>query len=73
MMVKPTVAELLKTGAKNRFELVIMASKGARQISLGSKKLTKKEEASPVSLAADEIFEGKVTIDTEETEKGNNE
>ena len=53
MMVKPTVAELLKK-AKNRYELVIATSKRARQ--------TKVKEESPVTLAANEIAEGKVEI-----------
>ena len=47
MIVKPTVAELL-TKAQNRYELVIA--------------LTKVKEESPVTLAANEIAEGKVTI-----------
>lgn len=61
MMVKPTVSELLNH-SKNRFELVIATSKRARQIASGSEKLTDKEDESPVTLAADEIAEGKVTI-----------
>ena len=44
----------------NRFELVTMTAKRARQLAAGSIPLTKKEEPSPVSLAADEINEGKV-------------
>ena len=65
MMVKPTVQELL-TKAKNRYELVIATSKRARQISLGDKPLTKVKEESPVTLAANEIAEGKVEILKEE-------
>lgn len=61
MMVKPTVSELLKS-AENRFQLVIMASKRARQIASGEEKLTDKNDESPVTLAADEIAEGKVKI-----------
>ena len=61
MMVKPTVAELLKK-AKNRYELVIATSKRARQISNGDKPLTDVNEVSAVTLAANEIAEGKVTI-----------
>ena len=61
MMVKPTVSELLQK-AQNRFELVIATSKRARQIASGSEKLTDKDEASPVTLAADEIAEGKVKL-----------
>ena len=61
MMVKPTVTELL-TKAENRFSLVIATSKRARQISEGSEVLTEEDDVSPVSLAADEIAEGKVKI-----------
>ncbi len=65
MLVKPTVLELL-TKVYNRFELVTMTSKRARQLAAGSTPLTKKEEPSPVSLAADEIVEGKVTVANKE-------
>jgi DNA-directed RNA polymerase subunit omega len=61
MIVKPTVVELL-TKAKNRYELVIATSKRARQIANGDKPLTDVNEVSPVTLAANEIAEGKVTI-----------
>ena len=40
-----------------------MASKRARQIASGDKKLTDKDDESPVTLAADEIAEGKVKIE----------
>ena len=61
MMVKPTVQELLEH-AENRFALVIATSRRARQIASGDKKLTKVNEESPVTLAANEINEGKVQI-----------
>ncbi len=61
MIVKPTVTELLKK-ANNRYELVIATSKRARQLSMGDKPLTKVKEESPVTLAANEIAEGKVEI-----------
>ena len=61
MMVKPTVVELLKK-AENRYSLVIATAKRARQISQGSKPMTDKDDVSPVTLAADEIDEGKVKI-----------
>ena len=59
MMVKPTVVELLKR-VDNRFELVIAVSKRARQIAAGSEILTDVDEEAPVTLAANEIAEGKV-------------
>ncbi len=61
MMVKPTVNELLKK-VDNRYELVIAASKRARQLAKGEPALSKKKEASVVTLAADEIAEGKIYI-----------
>lgn len=65
MMVRPSVSDLLKK-AKNRYELVIATSKRARQLAQGAEALTDKKEASVVTLAADEIAEGKVTIVVEE-------
>ena len=61
MIVKPSVTELL-TRAENRYELVIMTSRRARQIAAGDEPKTKAKDESPVTLAADEIAEGKVTI-----------
>ena len=61
MMVKPTVAELL-TKANNRYELVIATARRARQIASGAEPLTNVKEDSSVTLAANEIAEGKVTI-----------
>ena len=61
MIVKPTVTELLKK-SKNRYELIIATSKRARQIAMGDEPLTKVKEESPVTLAANEIAEGKVAI-----------
>ena len=59
MMVKPAVTELLKI-VNNRYELVIATAKRARQISAGQTPLTKVKERSAVTLAANEIAEGKV-------------
>ena len=61
MIVKPTVNDLLNH-AENRFALVIATSKRAREISKGDKPLTEVNEESPVTLAANEINEGKVMI-----------
>lgn len=73
MMVKPTVSELLKN-VDNRFELVVATAKRARQLSKGDTPLVDKEEASTVTLAADEIAAGKVNVEKEnESLKENNE
>ena len=61
MMVKPTVSDLLKN-VDNRFELVVATAKRARQLSKGDTPLVNTEEASTVTLAADEIAAGKVMV-----------
>ena len=61
MIVKPSVAELLKK-SKNRYELVIATSKRARKIAMGSEPLVDTLEESPVTIAAEEIAAGKVEI-----------
>ena len=68
MLVKPTVSDLLGKVGDNRYALVIMTSRRARQIASGSPLKTNETDRSPVTLAADEIIEGKVTkadVDTE--------
>lgn len=59
MIIQPTVTDLLQI-VDNRFELVIVVSKRARQISGGDMPLTTIKERSSVTLAANEIAEGKV-------------
>lgn len=60
MIIKPTLTDLLQK-VNNRFELVIMTSKRARQIASGELTFLNIDEKSPVTLAANEILEGKVT------------
>ena len=60
MLVKPTVAELLEKVDDNRYSLVIMTSKRAREIASGDKVRVETEDKSPVTIAADEILDGKV-------------
>lgn len=67
MIVKPSVSELLKKSV-NRYELVIATAKRARQIAMGDKPKTSVQEESPVTLAANEIAEGKVEIEKKEEE-----
>ena len=62
MIVKPSVSELL-TKANNRYEIVIATARRARQIATGAKPLTEVKEESAVTLAANEIAEGKVVIE----------
>ena len=62
MIVRPTTAELLKKIDDNKFRLVIATAKRARQISSGSEVLLESNEPSTVTLAANEISEGKIKI-----------
>ena len=69
MMVKPTVTDLLHKIDDNRYSLVIMTSRRARQIAEGDTILTKAKDRSFVTLAADEIAEGKVMMVEENNEE----
>ncbi len=59
MMVKPAVTDLLKK-VDNRYSLVIMTAKRARQIAEGETPMTSVDEKSPVTLAVNEIYENRV-------------
>ncbi len=59
MMVKPSVQNLLEK-VDNRYKLVVVVSKRARQIAGGDISMTKVNEKSPVTLAANEVSEGTV-------------
>lgn len=72
MIVKPTVNELLEY-AENRYALVIAASRRARQIAKGDTALTDISDKSPVTIAANEIAEGKVSINKQENEQNEEE
>ena len=61
MIVKPTVTSLLDI-IDNRFELVVVASKRARQIASGDEPMTNVKEENPVTIAVNEISEGKVKV-----------
>lgn len=73
MLVKPAITDLLKK-VDNRYSLVIMTAKRARQIAMGEIPMTDAKDQSPVSLAVDEIFEDKVyRVESEEQEEENAE
>lgn len=72
MIEKPTVKELLEH-VENRYALVIAASKRAREVSNGDDILVETKETAPVTIAANEIVAGKVTIVNENEEIIKNE
>jgi len=61
-MARVTVEDCL-TNVDNRFQLVLVATKRARQISLGSEPFVEEENDKPTVLALREIAEGLVTRD----------
>ena len=61
MIVKPAMPALLKK-IPNKYSLVVGTAKRARQISLGSPRLTDVKVESDVTTAAIEIDEGKITL-----------
>ena len=66
MIVKPTVQELLEKVGDNRYSLVIMTAKRARQIADGDPARVKAKDRSLVTVAAKEISEGVVKKIVEE-------
>lgn len=66
-MVKPAVTDLLKK-VDNRYSLVIMTAKRARQIAEGETPMTSVDEKSPVTLAVNEIYENRVYEVNDDTE-----
>lgn len=60
MMIYPPIAELVKkTGS--RYTLVIEAARRARQLSQGAQPLAKSDSNKEISIATNEIFEGKIS------------
>ena len=60
MMIYPPIAELVKK-AGSRYALVIEAAQRARQLSQGATPLTTSDSNKEVAIAANEIFEGKIS------------
>lgn len=59
MIVEPSVTELLEL-VNDRYELIAITSKRARQIASGSKKLVNTDQKSVVTIAAQEVAAHKV-------------
>lgn len=60
MMIYPPIAELVKK-AGSRYALVIEAAQRARQLSQGATPLSTADSNKEVAIAANEIFEGKIS------------
>lgn len=58
-MLNPTLNHLLKDG-ESKYTLVMVTSKRARQIVDGSKPLVETNSLKPVTIALEELLEGKL-------------
>ncbi|WP_353570103.1 DNA-directed RNA polymerase subunit omega [Candidatus Albibeggiatoa sp. nov. BB20] len=68
-MARLTVEDCLNH-VDNRFNLVLLASKRSRQISMGATPLVPEEKDKPTVIALREIAEGKITQDTADKSGG---
>lgn len=66
-MINPSVIDLLKK-VDDRYSLVILSSKRARQLIDGAPKLSKREGKKPLTIAINEVDEGLISY-----ERGNSE
>ncbi len=65
MMLYPSIDEI-RTKADSRYTIVILAAKRAKDLTDGLAKLTDEDVDKPVSVAAYEIAEDKITYKREE-------
>ncbi|MCL5773998.1 MAG: DNA-directed RNA polymerase subunit omega [Firmicutes bacterium] len=69
MLVSPSLDDLLEKVA-SKYELITMVSKRARQINVGSPRLVDTSSAKPVTIAMEEIVQGKIRARMHETKGG---
>ena len=69
MMIKPSINELDKI-VDNRYSLVCAVAKRARELALGDEQLVVCDSDKEVTIAANELYQGKIRIvDGEEPEE----
>lgn len=62
-LIEPSVTELLNK-VENRYRLVTIASKRARQLIAGQQPLVEKTSVNPLSVAVTEVNEGLIEYET---------
>lgn len=67
-MIYPTLASLLER-VDSKYTLVVAVSKRARQLVDGQPRLTKVDSNKPVTIAINEISEGKILYERNKQEK----
>lgn len=71
-MINPSVVDLLKK-VEDRYSLVIVTSKRARQIIDGSEELVHVESKKPLTVAINEVNEGLIKYENNYVEEVNDE
>ena len=66
-MIDPSILDLLEK-VDNRYALVVVASKRARQLVAGEKKLIDIDSNKPVTIAINEINQGKISYVKDESD-----
>lgn len=62
-MINPSIVNLLKN-VDNRYTLVVMTAKRARQLIDGAKPLVDADSSKPVTIAINEIHEEKISYES---------
>lgn len=62
-MINPSISELL-TKVENKYSLVTIASKRARQLIDGDKPIVETDLVKPVTIAINEIYTGAISFKT---------
>lgn len=62
-MINPSILQLLEK-VDNRYALVVITAKRARQLIAGDKRLVDIDSNKPVTIAINEINEGKIVYDS---------
>lgn len=62
-MINPSILSLLKK-VDNRYTLAVVTSKRARQLIAGDERLSDCDSNKPVTIAINEINEGKITYES---------
>lgn len=62
-MIDPSVVDLLKK-VDNRYSLVVVTSKRARQLIDGQKALIETDSTKPLTVAINEVYSGAITYET---------
>jgi DNA-directed RNA polymerase subunit omega len=65
-MINPSIVSLLKN-IDNRYSLVVITAKRARQLIDGAKPMLDVDSSKPVTIAINEINEGKIQYESPKT------